>query len=162
MNKFDLIKIVNEKPYMKYNLCKDMHGVVLNTFNESVNVLFFNPNNIGDFAIVKDIALRDIEIEQEELTKEMKKELEANVDKIIKNANSKIEPIKINEYDMVELLVESDKYTKFGIHKGETGIIATDYAVDDYVLVDFSGIDKNGEYYGDCISVNMKDLKILR
>ena len=27
------------------------------------------------------------------------------------------------------------------------------------ILVDFSGIDENGEYYGDCISDKMADIK---
>lgn len=36
-----------------------------------------------------------------------------------------------------------------------------DYAVQNYVLVDFSGIDKQGEYYGDCISVKIDDLKVV-
>ena len=36
-------------------------------------------------------------------------------------------------------LVEDEKYAKYGIHKGETGCVVEGYAVDDCVLVDFSG-----------------------
>ena len=36
-----------------------------------------------------------------------------------------------------------------------------DYAVKDYVLVDFGRLDENNNYYGDCISVKLKDVKIL-
>lgn len=62
---------------------------------------------------------------------------------------------------MVELLVENAKYAKYGIHKGDKGCVMDDNAVQNYVEVDFSGIDKNGNFYGDCISVNVDDLKVI-
>ncbi len=162
MKKFELIKIINEKPYLKHNLSKDMHGIVLEKLGETLNVLFFNPKNIGDFVVVKNIRQTDINVEKEQLPEEMKRELETNIDKILKKAKSKIEPVKIKEYEMVELLVENEKYTKFGIHKDDTGCVMNANAVQDYIEVDFSGIDKNGEYYGDCISVKIDDLKVIK
>ena len=70
--------------------------------------------------------------------------------------------LEFKECDLVELTVEDEKYTKEGIHKGDTGVIAIDYAVNGAILVDFSGIDENGEYYGDCISVKLEDLKLVK
>ena len=70
-------------------------------------------------------------------------------------------PKIIESYKQVELIVEEEKYSQYGIHKGDIGCVMDDIAVEDSVFVDFSGIDGNGEYYGDCISVNIKDLKIL-
>lgn len=35
-------------------------------------------------------------------------------------------------------------------------------AVQNYIEVDFSGIDKDGKYYGDCISVKIDDLKVIK
>ena len=73
----------------------------------------------------------------------------------------KLERYKIKSYDMVELLVEDEKYTRYGIHKGDRGCVMDDNDVQDYIEVDFSGIDENGNYYGDCISVKINDLKII-
>ena len=35
-------------------------------------------------------------------------------------------------------------------------------AVQNYIEVDFSGIDENGNFYGDCISVKIDDLKVIK
>lgn len=66
----------------------------------------------------------------------------------------------INEYDKVELLVEDEKYFKYGVHKGDTGCVMEIWGRDD-VEVDFSGIDEKGNFYGDCITVAIKDLKVV-
>lgn len=71
-------------------------------------------------------------------------------------------PTAINEYDMVELLVEEERYATFGVHKGDVGCVMDNNAVQNYIEVDFSGIDKNGNYYGDCISVKINDLKVIK
>lgn len=86
----------------------------------------------------------------------------SRLDDIIAKAKKVIEPIKIKEYDMVELIVEEDRYAKFGIHKGDRGCVMDNNAVQDYIEVDFSGIDKNGKFYGDCISVKIDDLKVIK
>ena len=64
---------------------------------------------------------------------------------------------KYKEYDFVELLVEDEIYSKYGIHKGDKGCIMEIYSFGISAEVDFSGIDENGEYYGDCISVKIED-----
>ena len=161
MKKLDLVKLVNEKPYMKNNLQKDMHGIVVSEdFNEIV-VLFFNPQNIGDYAVVN-IRTEDIVVEKEKLPNDMQKELLSKLDQILSKAKNYIEPITINNYDMVELLVEEDKYTKFGIHKGDRGCVMDNKAVQNYIEVDFSGVDKDGNFYGDSISVKIVDLKVIK
>ena len=161
MKKLDLVKLVNEKPYMKNNLQKDMHGIVVSEdFNEIV-VLFFNPENIGDYAVVN-IRTEDIVVEKEKLPNDMQKELLSKLDQILSKSKNYIEPITINNYDMVELLVEEDKYTKFGIHKGDRGCVMDNKAVQNYIEVDFSGVDKDGNFYGDCISVKIVDLKVIK
>ena len=40
-----------------------------------------------------------------------------------------------------------------------TESLTQDELEDNEILVDFSGIDENGQYYGDCISVNIDDIK---
>lgn len=161
MKKLDLIRLINEKPYVKNNLQKDMHGIVVNEINP-ISVLFFNPKNIGNYAIVKIINVQDIIVEKEKLPKEIQQEIFSKLDTIISKANSYLEPITINEYDMVELIVEEEKYAKYGVHKGDTGCVMDNKAVQNYIEVDFSGIDEKGDFYGDCISVKIEDLRVIK
>ena len=161
MKKLDLVKLINEKPYIENNLKKDMHGIVISENANTIAVLFFNPQNIGNYAIVN-VSIRDLIIDKEKLTNEVQQEILLNLDKILKNAKSNLEPVEINNYDMVELLVEEDRYTKFGIHKGDRGCVMDNKAVQNYIEVDFSGIDENENFYGDCISVKIDDLKVIK
>lgn len=161
MKKLDLVKLKNDRPYKSHNLNKDMHGIVVDVNFDNADVLFFNPHNVGDYAIVN-VKLMDLELEKEKLPVEFEKELLSKLDDIIAKAKSEIQPIKIKEYDMVELIVEKDRYAKFGIHKGDRGCVMDNNAVQNYIEVDFSGIDKNGEFYGDCISVKIDDLKVIK
>ena len=41
------------------------------------------------------------------------------------------------------------------------GCVMDNKVVQNCIEVDFSGIDENGNFYGDCIAVNIKDLKII-
>ena len=83
-------------------------------------------------------------------------------DALKSRAKDVLAPIAINEYDMVELLVEEERYAKFGAHKGDVGCVTDNNAVQNYIEVDFSGTDQNGNYYGDCISVKINDLKVIK
>lgn len=160
MKKLDLVKLINETPYKKNKLESGLHGIVVDFSLDFARVLFFNPHNYGDYAIVS-IKTEDLTVEQEKLPVDFQNELFSNLDNVVAKAKDTFEPIKIKAYETVELLVEDKKYAKFGIHKGAKGCVMEDYAVQNYVLVDFSGIDKQGEYYGDCISVKIDDLKVV-
>ena len=160
MKKLELVKLINEKPYMKNNLQKGMRGIVVGESMNNISVMFFNPQNIGKYAVVN-VDMKDVVLEKEKLPDEIEKEILTNLDYIISKAKNILEPVKIKEYDMVELLVEDVKYSKFGIHKGDVGCVMDAKAVQNYIEVDFSGINSNGEYDGDCISVNIEDLKVI-
>ena len=160
MKKSDLVKLKNDN-YKSYNLTKDMHGIVIKTNYDNADVLFFNPHNVGDYAIVN-IRKEDLESEKEKLPAELEKELLSESDALKSRAKSVLVPVVINEYDMVELLVEKERYAKFGVHKGDIGCVMDNNAIQNYIEVDFSGIDKNGNYYGDCISVKINDLKVIK
>ncbi len=160
MRHFDLIKLKNEKPYSAYNLEKDMHGIVIDTNGDKLKTMFFNPKNQGDYLVV-DINSKDVIFEKEKLPEKLEKELTLKLDKLKTSDKQQFKQAKIKTYDMVELLVEKDKYTKFGIHKCDKGCVVDDTAVNDYIEVDFSGVDKDGNYFGDCISVKIDDLKVV-
>ena len=161
MKRLDLVKLIDDKSYKSFHLVKDMHGIVIELKFDNADVLFFNPQNVGDYAIVN-VKLVDLELEKEKLPAKLEKELLSKLEDIIGKAKNEIQPIKIKEYDIVELLVEEDRYAKFGIHKGDRGCVMDNNAVQNYIEVDFSGIDQKGEFYGDCISVIIDDLKVVK
>lgn len=161
MNKYDLVKLLNDTLYLINNLKKNMHGIVVGGNSKFVDVLFFNPHNLGDYAIVN-VNANDLIVEKEKLPDQIQKELSFKLNKILKNSKNTLVPVQINEYDEVELLVEKDIYTKHGIHKGDRGCVMDNEAVQDYIEVDFSGVDENGNFYGECISVKMEDLKVIK
>ena len=161
MKKLDLVKLKNDKPFKAYNIVKGMHGIVVELNFDNADVLFFNPQNVGDYAIVN-VKIMDLDLDKEKLPTEFEKELMSKLETLKLKAKNVIEPIAINEYDRVELLVEEERYTKFGIHKGDRGCVMDNNAVQNYIEVDFSGIDKDGNYYGDCISVKIDDLKVIK
>ncbi|MFQ6752341.1 MAG: hypothetical protein ACLRFL_02090 [Clostridia bacterium] len=161
MKKYDLVKLINESPYLKYNLTKNAHGIIINSYIDTMDVMFFNPQNYGDYIIVK-IKAQDLILEKEKLPNKVIKEFEQKKEKIISKAKEILQTLPVKAYNIVELIVEDEKYTKFGIHKGDRGCVMDDIAVDNCVEVDFSGIDEDRNYYGDCISVNIKDLKVIK
>ncbi len=160
MKKFDLVRLVNDKDYKNLNLEKDIRGVVLGRQEKLISVLFFNPHNTSDYAII-DIKKEDLTLEKAKLPLEVIEELSKHIENIKNKANSQFTPIKIKLYDNVELLVEENRYAKFGIHKGDIGCVMDNNAIQNYIEVDFSGINEKGEYYGECISVKISDLKVL-
>lgn len=161
MKTYDLIMLKNEKPNTEYNLQKNMYGIVVATDSNTADVLFFNPKNQGNYIIVK-LNENDIVKQTENLPENIKNELKQKIENLKSKATDKFRPIDIQAYDMVELMVENENYSKFGIHKGNKGCVMDDIAVSDYVEVDFSGIDDNGNFYGDCISVKISDLKVIK
>lgn len=160
MNKFDFVELINLKDeYKLQNLYLNVKGFVIEDCDKISKVLFFNEFNEGDYAFLK-IFNEDLKISKEQPSKQFIDFMKSNVERFtLREKGFKLR--KFKAYERVELLVEDGKYTKFGIHKGDIGTIMEDVAVQDYMLVDFGRLDKNNNFYGDCISVNIKDLKVL-
>ena len=89
MKKLDLVKLTNDKPYKSFHLVKDMHGIVVELKFDNADVLFFNPQNVGDYAIVN-VKLVDLELEKEKLPARFEKELLSKLDDIIAKAKNEI------------------------------------------------------------------------
>lgn len=134
MNKYEIIKIANNK-HKNQNIEKDMLGVFLEKNGELFDVLILNNQNWGDYARIF-LKQDDFVATGGILSAKNIEKLEEFLEKKAKEAtNLKEKTFKV--YDQVELVVEDEKYSKYGIHKGEVGVIIEDYAVKNKVLWTF-------------------------
>ena len=78
-----------------------------------------------------------------------------------KKKNLSADEIELKYLDYVELIVEDERYSQYDIHKGARGTIVSDNENVD-VLVDFTGINVLGKFYGDTISVKSQHLKLIK
>ncbi|MBR4800388.1 MAG: hypothetical protein IK048_01765 [Clostridia bacterium] len=156
-----MIKLINPSLLSQHGLPTDSHGIIVNTNGDTTDAMFFNKKNVGDY-IVLTIHSSDFVVEKEKLPKNIQKELCDHLNQIKQNAKMQFAPQTIKEYDQVELLVEKEKYAKFGVHKGAHGYAMDSNAVQNNIIVDFSYVNEKGDYFGDCITVNIKDLKVIK
>lgn len=162
MKKNDIVKITElTDELQKLNLQLDFHGIVISSNFDYSEVIFFNDNNIGESTICK-VDNKTIKKEDIELPKSIIKE----IDKYLKD-NSKLEKDailtkpKFKECDLVEVIVEKDKYTKHGVHCGDKGFIVLNEMIKNEMLVDFTGVNEKGDIYGEEVSININDLKLV-
>ncbi len=162
MKKYDIVKLKDN--YENFNnLEVNNIGIVLKSNNNNKStILFLNPKITGDY-LVLDVDNSFLEQQKENLPPQIIK----TIDGLISNnkislKKQQFKNMKFEEYDIVRLTVEKEKYAKHGIHKGETGIVAENYMIKNDILVDFSGIDEKGNYYGDCVTVNVDDLELVK
>lgn len=76
------------------------------------------------------------------------------------NQNLSFDGGKINYLDIVELVADNLKYKKFGIYKGDHGVVLSENDAFGFYLVDFSDLRKG--IYDACISVKSTDLKVIK
>jgi len=62
---------------------------------------------------------------------------------------------------LVEVIVEKDKYTKHGVHRGDKGFIVLNEMIKNEMLVDFTSVNENGDIYGEEVSININDLNLV-
>lgn len=160
MKKFDLISLKNDLPYKKYGVEKNAHGMIIDVLQNHVQVLFFNPRNNDEFTLIY-VNKSDINLDKEEVSENIKSILEKNIEKLKTKENYTFTSPKFKLFDKVELIVEDEKYSKLGLHKGAIGYVAIDYAVSNSILVDFSKTNDSEEIFDSCISVNLNDLKVI-
>lgn len=159
-NKF--VKLVVLKDiYKEKNLKLNNHGMVIDSKFNNLTVMFLNENNIGEYIIV-DVDSKDVKVLDFTIPKEFEHQIEDYLKSHSLRDEKKLTDIYFNDCDWVELIVEDKKYSKYNIHKGERGAITNGgIIINNEVLVDFTGVDENGNFYGDIISVNIYDLKVI-
>lgn len=160
MKIYDFVELINSLEYLEEKgIFKESKGTIIKLENNIAAVLFFNEKNMGDYAVAN-VNTKFLKTIGEFPTGEL-----INLNNFIKNLDQekhdKLKYPNIKEFDLVELLIEDEKYSKFGVHKGNKGCVISNYAIQNQVEVDFSWVDKNGNFYGDCIVVDVDDLKVL-
>lgn len=165
MKENDIVTLINLKQeYKKKNLYLNANGIILKILPyEKLQILFLNEKIIGDYAVTivdkTDVKKQDFAIPLDFINK--LKKFNKSKEKNIYN-KQQFQILNFKECDKVELIVEDEKYTKYGLHKGAIGYVAMDYAVSNKVLVDFADLDENNEYYGETFSVDINDLKSVK
>ena len=161
MKKYDLISLKNESPYKKYGIEKNLHGIIIDILQNHIQVLFFNPRNNDEITLLY-VNKSDIYLDKEMLPENIKIELEKNIDKLKTKENSIFTTPKFKLFDKVELIVDKEKYSKFGLHNGDIGFVIDDVIISGNIEIDFPDLDENNEFYGETFSINIDDLKIVK
>ena len=156
--KYKIVKLKNLKEeYVKLGLSKDSLGLLLNEKNSQCLIMFFNNVNQGDYLVLvvnkSDLDITDMVLPSN-LCAELEEYIENNADKIASKTN--FEELPFKECDQVELIVEKEKYSKYGLQKGDKGIVASNKATKNKILVDFG---KEAEEFDGFVSVDFEDVK---
>ena len=119
--------------------------------------MFFNNVNQGDYLMLvmseTDLIITDMVLPNN-ICSELEEYIENNADKIASKTN--FEDIPFKECDYVELIVEKEKYSKYGLSKGDRGIIASNKATKGKILVDFGNETQDFDGF---VSVDFEDVK---
>lgn len=152
MKKYDIVKILNDN-YKKYNIIKDMRGIVMDFNDDFIELLVLNERVQGDYCYLK-ADVKDVAVELEKLPTDYIIKL---IERLPKNYKEKmfLESLPFNEFDGVEI-VNDKKYIKYGLKQGYRGFIVENYMINNKVLVDFSNYNLH-----DCVTIDLKDLKFI-
>lgn len=156
--KYKIVKLKNLKEeYKKIGLDNGSLGLLLNEKNSQCLTMFFNNFNQGDYLVLvmnkADLTITDM-ILPNNLCAELEEYIENNANKIAEK--TKFEEIPFNECNQVELIVDKEKYSKYGLHKGDRGIVASNKVTKNKILVEFG---KETEDFDGFISVDFEDLR---
>lgn len=153
-NKFQIVKI--KKSFKEYNIEKDMYGILIERNNEYCSVIIPNDKIWGDYAVVQ-MTKQDLSFQTDKISDDIKESLKKFVSGKNNLNKSRLQMPQYKEFDLVRL--KTEKYKALGLYKNETGVVVNENIVSNKILVDFSGVDENGNCYGDCISVSINDIE---
>lgn len=154
MKKYKFIEIIKIDNALKLkNISLGTTGILIDLNYLRAKVLLCNDNNWGEYCVIE-VPKRFIKE-----TSEVPSKIGNEIEEFLKTTNvtNKVDfsiP-KFKEYDVVELIVEAEKYSKYGVHKGMKGVIMEKYAIKNKWLVIFS--DDFGKDIAD-ICVHQNDI----
>ena len=157
--KYKVVKLLKEKEeYKNKGLIVGYLGIMINEAEEGCLVLFFNPKNQGDYLITT-VNKNCLEITDITLPQDVYKDFDEFINSKNKTQKVNFSSNPFNECDYVELVVNKEKYLKYGLKKGDKGVVASNKVVKNKILVDF-GCET--EDFDGFMSVDFEDLKKAR
>ena len=156
--KFKTVKLKKlNAEYKKLDLNVGTLGIIISESDGKALTMFINSLNKGDFLVANvnksDLQVTDIVLPNN-ICAELEEYIEKNANKIVNKTTFK--KIPFDECDYVQLIVEKRQYAKFGLHKGATGVVASNKATTNKILVDF-GIDSQD--FDGFVCVDFEDIK---
>ena len=152
------LKKVTEK-YKKLGLDTACLGIIIDEQEFEYSTLFFNSCNQGDYMVLS-VNKYEIEITNDLIPEDLYLEIceyaKKNVNAVMHKTSFNIMPF--SECDQVVLIVEKEKYANLGLKKGDMGVVATNKATQNQILVDFGNVT---ETFDGIVSVDFNDLKKL-
>lgn len=158
--KLKVVKLKNCEKYKDLEINSETLGLLITKEKDFSQVMFFNDKNRGDYLVAKikesDLIITDV-ILNEETSIGLQKFIQKNTDKITEKVSFNTNPF--SECDYVELIVEKEIYGKYGIHKGDKGIVVLDRASQNKVLVDFGKTNKD---FDGMMLISFSDLRKIK
>ena len=135
---------------------KGCRGVIIKLGEKRSLVLFYNPEDLGDYAYAW--ANNDDLEYYRKLLDHIKKEMMQKMATEDFTKKLRFEETHLREYDLVRVLVEKEQYIKCGVHKGMEGTILEPEKIDGGWVVYFS--DETGADTIAC-HIKEKDLELV-
>ncbi len=126
---------VNDEYYLSKGIEKGAQGVIAGDNQDELSVIFFNEHNVGDYAVCN-VSSMDVEETGYTLPLEFLSELDDVFGTLKKQ--SAFTTSEFNEYDDIEVVVEKEEYSEYGVHKGMRGVIMESYAINNQWYVIFT------------------------
>lgn len=156
--KYKIVKLKNVKDeYKNLGLSKESLGLIISEKQRKCLIMFFNSLNQGDYLILlvrkEELVLTDMTLSKN-LCIDLEEYIQNNADKIASKTD--FEEIPFKECDCVELVADKERYYKYGLCKGDMGVVASNKATKNKILVDFG---KETEGFDGFVSVDFEDIK---
>lgn len=157
LEQYDDIKLNQENEELaSYGIHKGCRGIIAKLGEKKSLVLFFNPEDLGDYAYAW--AENDSLLFCGKQEEPIKTELAKNISSEDPAKKLSFEPTRMRELDRVRVAVERPQYAKEGVHKGMIGTILDPRKIGGCWLVFFA--DETGADTIDC-AIKETDLELI-
>ena len=139
MKIWDNVILIGEiEDLSKKGIHKGIDGTVVSVDGEMCTVWFSNPKNYGEYAFAK-VDSKFLQLSTPiPYTEQMLAEMKSFIQNVDMKKHEKLSECDVEELDVVELIVEDDKYARHGVHKGDRGSVNSTYAIDNHWEIIFS------------------------
>ena len=142
MQKYDHIILKNENDMLrKRGIHKYYRGEVVEVNGDKLKILFDHPRIHGNYAFAW-VNESDVEFDYRasEYAKQLTDQLLSKTDE---TKHTTLIEADVHECDWVQLIVEKEEYTKYGVHKGAVGCVILDDSYDNEWYIAFENPDSS-------------------